>query len=69
LLLRGAQRHRSVVTLALATIGFMALTPAALAHPHVWATVRSEILLGPNYQITGIRHAWTATVKCKDSHL
>jgi len=29
------------------------------AHPHVWATVRSEILLGPNHQITGIRHAWT----------
>src|ERR1044071_5132030 len=37
----------------------MALTPAALAHPHVWATVRSEILLGPNHEITGIRHAWT----------
>jgi ABC-type uncharacterized transport system substrate-binding protein len=30
---------------------------SASAHPHVWATVRSEILLGP--QITGIRHAWT----------
>jgi ABC-type uncharacterized transport system substrate-binding protein len=59
LLLRRAQRHPSHVTLALAAIGFMALTPAALAHPHVWATVRSEILLGPNHQITGIRHAWT----------
>ena len=33
--------------------------PPAAAHPHVWATVRSEIVLGPNHQITGIRHAWT----------
>ena len=31
----------------------------ARAHPHVWATVRSEILLDANHQITGIRHAWT----------
>lgn len=29
------------------------------AHPHVWATVRAEIVLGPNHQITGIRHSWT----------
>ena len=27
--------------------------------PHVWATVRSEIVLGPNHQITGIRQHWT----------
>ena len=25
----------------------------------MWATVRSEIVLGPNHQITGIRHHWT----------
>ena len=33
--------------------------PPAAAHPHVWATVRSEIVLGPNHQITGIRQHWT----------
>jgi ABC-type uncharacterized transport system substrate-binding protein len=33
-------------------------TPAA-AHPHVWATVHSEIVFGSDRQITGIRHAWT----------
>jgi ABC-type uncharacterized transport system substrate-binding protein len=33
-------------------------TPVA-AHPHVWATVRSEIVFGPDHRITGIRHAWT----------
>jgi ABC-type uncharacterized transport system substrate-binding protein len=31
----------------------------AAAHPHVWATVRSEIMFGPDHKITGIRHAWT----------
>jgi ABC-type uncharacterized transport system substrate-binding protein len=31
----------------------------AFAHPHVWAAVRTEIVFGPNHQITGIRHAWT----------
>ncbi len=39
-----------------ATIGF---APPADAHPHVWATVRSEIVFGPDHTITGIRHAWT----------
>ena len=32
---------------------------AAFAHPHVWATVRSEIVFGPDKKIVGIRHAWT----------
>lgn len=31
----------------------------ASAHPHVWATVRSEVIFGPDHQITGVRHAWT----------
>jgi len=35
------------------------LAPQAAAHPHVWATVRSEIMFGPDHKITGIRHAWT----------
>ena len=35
------------------------LAPSASAHPHVWATVRSEIVFGPDQKITGIRHAWT----------
>lgn len=35
------------------------LVSGAAAHPHVWATVRSEIVFGPDNKITGIRHAWT----------
>jgi ABC-type uncharacterized transport system substrate-binding protein len=41
-----------------AAFACLVATPAA-AHPHVWATVRSEIVFGPDQQITGIRHAWT----------
>ena len=59
MLLRGAQRHRSHLTLALAAAGSIGLAHAADAHPHVWATVHSEILLGANHQIIGIRHSWT----------
>ena len=39
-------------------IALLVATPAA-AHPHVWAAVRTEIVFGPNHQITGIRQAWT----------
>jgi ABC-type uncharacterized transport system substrate-binding protein len=41
-----------------AALACLLATPA-VAHPHVWATVRSEIVFGPDQQITGIRHAWT----------
>jgi ABC-type uncharacterized transport system substrate-binding protein len=32
---------------------------AALAHPHVWVTIKSEIVYGPDGAVTGVRHAWT----------
>lgn len=31
---------------------------AALAHPHVWVAVRSEVVFGPDGKVTGVRHAW-----------
>jgi ABC-type uncharacterized transport system substrate-binding protein len=34
-------------------------TFAASAHPHVWTTVRSEIVLGPEHKIVAIRQHWT----------
>ncbi len=55
----GAVLHRYLLTLLLASAGVVACAPKLLAHPHVWATVRSEIVFGPNHQIIGIRHAWT----------
>ena len=55
----GAVLRRYLPTFLLASVGIVAHAPELLAHPHVWATVRSEIVFGANHQITGIRHAWT----------
>jgi ABC-type uncharacterized transport system substrate-binding protein len=55
----GAMLRRYLLTLLLASAGLVTCAPELLAHPHVWATVRSEIVFGPNHQIIGIRHAWT----------
>lgn len=54
------------LALRVALVGPAVLGPAvfgfavsAEAHPHVWATVRSEVIFGPDKKITGIKHAWT----------
>jgi ABC-type uncharacterized transport system substrate-binding protein len=31
----------------------------AQAHPHVWVTMKSELVYGPDGSVTGVRHAWT----------
>jgi len=41
---------------ALATLFIAA---PALAHPHVWVTMRTELVYAPDGRITGIRHAWS----------
>ena len=33
--------------------------PAASAHPHVWVTVKSDLVYAPDGSVTGVRHAWT----------
>ena len=33
-------------------------TPA-LAHPHVWVTMKEELLYAPDGALTAVRHAWT----------
>ena len=52
----GASIFSAFFSRAAASAGFAG---AAIAHPHVWATVRSEIVFGPDHRITGIRHHWT----------
>jgi len=32
---------------------------AAAAHPHVWVTMKSELVYAPDGKVTGVRHAWT----------
>lgn len=39
--------------------GLVAFTGTAFAHPHVWVTMRSNLLYAPDGSVTGIRHAWT----------
>lgn len=31
----------------------------ALAHPHVWVTMHSEVVYAPDGTVTGVRHAWS----------
>ena len=42
----------------LAMLGVCAAT-AAQAHPHVWVTMKSELVYGGDGSATGVRHAWT----------
>lgn len=41
---------------ALLTLAFAA---PALAHPHVWVTMHSEVVYAPDGTVTGVRHAWS----------
>ena len=45
----------SLVALA----GLMFAAGDALAHPHVWVTMKSELVYAADGTVTGIRHAWT----------
>ena len=42
-----------------ASAGLVMATAAAHAHPHVWVTVKSELVYAPDGSIIGVRHAWT----------
>ena len=44
-----------ILLLALLSLVFAA---PARAHPHVWVTMKSEVVYGPDGAATGIRHAW-----------
>jgi ABC-type uncharacterized transport system substrate-binding protein len=36
----------------------LAVSGPALAHPHVWVTMQSELVYAADSSVTGIRHAW-----------
>src|SRR5947209_8133895 len=43
-----------------AAVAALVITGAtARAHPHVWVTVKSELVYAPDGSFTGVRHAWT----------
>lgn len=45
--------------LILSALLFVAASAPALAHPHVWVTMKSELLYAADGSLTGVRHAWT----------
>jgi ABC-type uncharacterized transport system substrate-binding protein len=49
-----------ILLVALLSLVFSAQTfmGVAHAHPHVWVTMKSEVVYGPDGAATGIRHAW-----------
>jgi ABC-type uncharacterized transport system substrate-binding protein len=50
---------RIAKTLAAAIAGLFIAGAQANAHPHVWVTMKSEVVYAPDGTVVGIRHAWT----------
>jgi ABC-type uncharacterized transport system substrate-binding protein len=44
-----------IFLVVLVSLGFAA---PAVAHPHVWVTMHSELVYAPDGSVTGVRHAW-----------
>jgi len=51
--------RRLVLSILTMVVTMAAATVAAAAHPHVWVTVKSELVYAPSGDLTGIRHHWT----------
>ena len=51
--------HRLFSSLAAALAALAMTAAAASAHPHVWVTIKSELVFAPDGSVTGVRHAWT----------
>ena len=58
--LRRRRAHVATRLFGLVAFVFALLTAAAVqAHPHVWATMTTELLYAPDGSMTGVRQAWT----------
>jgi ABC-type uncharacterized transport system substrate-binding protein len=51
--------HRPVICGLAACAALVIATAAARAHPHIWVTVKSELVYAPDGTVTSVRHAWT----------
>jgi len=51
--------HRLFFSILAALVGMAITGEAASAHPHVWVTVKSELIYAPDGSVSGVRHAWT----------
>jgi len=43
---------------SLIAMAMLAFAAPASAHPHVWVTMHTELVYGPDGAITGVRHHW-----------
>ena len=50
---------RSTRFIIAAVAGLLLPSAPALAHPHVWVTVKAEVVYAPDGSAVGVRHAWT----------
>jgi ABC-type uncharacterized transport system substrate-binding protein len=50
--------HRVLHVCLILLIGLF-FTGQAIAHPHVWVSMKSELVYAPDGSVTGVRHAWT----------
>ena len=48
----------TLIRLLLVTFFSLAFAAPVLAHPHVWVTMRTELLYAPDGSITSVRHHW-----------
>ena len=58
---QGARFGRMIRLFCCFALALLALFAAgkAQAHPHVWVTMKSELVYAPDGSVTGVRHAWT----------
>jgi ABC-type uncharacterized transport system substrate-binding protein len=47
------------IRILLATLLTLVFALPACAHPHVWVTMKSEVLYSPDGKVTAVRHAWS----------
>jgi len=50
--------RRNLSCLIVALSALVVLSAPALAHPHVWVTMHTELVYAPDGSVTGVRHAW-----------
>jgi ABC-type uncharacterized transport system substrate-binding protein len=46
------------IRILLAALLTLAFSAPARAHPHVWVTIKTELIYAPDGTVTGVRHAW-----------
>ena len=52
-------RPRHWIGILLSLLAWTAVTTVAQAHPHVWATIQTELIFARDGAVTGVRHSWT----------